>query len=384
MGVHSIQRRVTSCQPRILVVSEIPTPYRLPLYSLLAQRPEIELDLVFCSRDEPDRPWDLGPALEGVPHRFLNGVSPEVRTRHGTFVYQLNPAAVPLAARGKHDAVVVGGYSVFAEQVAMGVSRLRRIPYLLHSESTLSAVRPRLVRLAKQALVRPAVRGAAAGLAAGTQAKRYLVHYGLRPERIRIVPNTIDVEGYRRAAEDIRGRAAEVREARGLPERFVLFAGRLIEDKGILDLLQAQSMLGRSSLPLVIAGEGRLESDVKAAEGTRHVGFQQTEPLIELYALADWTVVPSHREPWGVVVNEALACGSPVIVTDRVGAAADLVVDGVNGRVVPAAAPEALAAALAGPKPSGDPSSGPIEGWTHEFAAEQFLDAVQLVLAGRR
>ena len=367
--------------PRILVVSEIPTPYRLPLYARLAERPEIELDVVFCSRDEPDRPWKLEPALAGVPHRFLNGVSPTVRTRRGTFVYQVNPAAVPLAARGDHDAVVVGGYSVFAEQVAIGVSRLRRIPYLLHSESTLAAARPRLVRLAKQAFVRPAVRGAAAGLAAGSEARRYLVHYGLPADRIRIVPNTIDVAAFGRAADDARSRAAEIREARGLPERFVLFAGRLIEDKGILDLLQAQAILGDASLPLVVAGEGRLESDVQAAEGVTHVGFLQPDSLVELYALAEWTVVPSRREPWGVVVNEALACGSPVIVTDRVGAAADLVVDGVNGRIVPASAPEALAAALAGPRPSGDPARGPIEGWTHEFAAEQFLDAVRLALA---
>jgi glycosyltransferase involved in cell wall biosynthesis len=370
--------------PRILVLSEIPTPYRLPLYARLAERPEIELDLVFCSRDEPDRPWDLGSALEGVPHRVLNGVSPSVRTRRGTFVYHVNPTAVPLAARGDHDAVVVGGYSVFAEQVAMGVSRFRRIPYLLHSESTLSAARPRLVRIAKRAIVGPAVRGAAAGLAAGSEAKRYLVHYGLRPERIRIVPNTVDVAAYGRVAAGVRARAAEVREARDLPERYILFAGRLVEDKGILDLLQAQALLGDASLPLVVAGEGRLEGDVWAAEGTTHLGFVQPESLIELYALAEWTVVPSRREPWGVVVNEALACGSPVIVTEHVGAAADLVADGVNGRVVPAASPEALAAALAGPRPSGDPARGPIEGWTHEFAAEQFIDAVQLVLAPRR
>jgi glycosyltransferase involved in cell wall biosynthesis len=368
--------------PRILVVSEIPTPYRLPLYALLAERPEIELDVVFCSRDEPDRPWALERAFEGMPHRFLNGVAPAVRTRRGTFVYEVNPGAVSLAAKGDHDAVVVGGYSVFAEQVAMGISRLRRIPYLLHSETTLAAPRRRLVRAAKQVVVRPAIRGAAAGLAAGSEAKRYLVHYGLAPERIRIVPNTVDVAAYGRAAEDVRARAAEVRESRGLPERFVLFAGRLVEDKGILDLLQAQSILGDSSLPLVTAGEGRLESDVQAA-GAQHVGFLQPESLIELYALAEWTVVPSRREPWGVVVNEALACGSPVIVTDRVGAAADLVVDGVNGRIVPAAAPEALAAALAGPKPTGDPARGAIEGWTHEFAAEQFLDAIQLTLGAR-
>ena len=137
--------------PRILVISEIPTPYRLPLYERLAARPEIELEVVFCSRSEPDRPWDLDEALARVPHRFLAGVSPAIRTRKGTFVYELNPGAVPLAARGGYDVAVVGGYAVFAEQVTMLLSRLRRIPYVLHSESTLAAARPRYVRLAKRA-----------------------------------------------------------------------------------------------------------------------------------------------------------------------------------------------------------------------------------------
>jgi glycosyltransferase involved in cell wall biosynthesis len=362
------------------VISEIPTPYRMPFYELLAARPEIDLEVVFCSRAQPDRPWDLDGSLDRVPHRFLRGVSPAVRTRQGTFVYEVNPGAVPLAARGTHDAVVIGGYAVFAEQAAIAISLARGIPYLLHSESTLAAPRPPLVQRLKSAAVGAAVRGAAAGLATGTEASRYLVHYGMAPDRIRIVPNTVDVAAYRRTADEARARAEHVRAEWGLPERYVLFAGRLVEDKGILDLLAARALLGDSALPLVVAGSGPLERDVQDAPGVVHAGFLRPERLVELFALAEWTVVPSHREPWGVVVNESLASGCPVIVTERVGAAADLVIEGVNGRIVPPRAPAALAAALAGPQPSGDPARGPIENWTHEYAVEQFLQAIELAL----
>lgn len=93
--------------------------------------------------------------------------------------------------------------------------------------------------------------------------------------------------------------------------------------------------------------------------------------------------MPSRREPWGVVVNEALACGCPVIVTDQVGAGADLVEDGVNGVVVPASSPEALANALSTAKPPGDPARGRIEQWTHEYATEQFLEALELAVSRR-
>ena len=259
---------------------------------------------------------------------------------------------------------MIGGYSVFAEQVGIAISRLRRVPYLLHSESTLAAPRSRAARIAKQAFVRPAIAGAAAGLATGTEAARYLAHYGLAPERIRIVPNTIDVASYGETAARVRAHGPEVRAAWGLPDRFVLFAGRLVEDKGILDLLEARALLGARGPELVVAGDGLLEREVSSAAGVHHLGFVQPERLRELFALADWTVVPSRREPWGVVVNEALASGCPVIVTDQVGAGADLVENGVNGLVVPAASPAALAGALEASRPTDDPARGAIEKWT--------------------
>jgi len=368
--------------PRVLVLSEIPTPYRLPLYARLAALPEIELDLVFCSADEPDRPWDLSSALDAIPHRVLSGVSIPVRTRRNTFVYEVNPAILGLLTRTRYDVVVVGGYAVFAEQVAIAVSRARRIPYLLHSESTLLNQRAAWLRAGKRALLRPVIAGAAAGLAVGSEAARYLEHYGLAASRIRIVPNTIDVAVYGRAADAARLRADDLRRELDLPPEFALFAGRLVGVKGIEDLLAALELLGDNAPLLVVAGEGPLESDVAVAPNVRRLGFVQQAQLIELFALATWTVVPSRFEPWGVVVNEALACGCPVIATDAVGAAHDLVVNGVNGWVVPPHDPRALAARLAGPRLTGDASRGRIQHWTYDFAVSQFLEAIQLALHG--
>jgi glycosyltransferase involved in cell wall biosynthesis len=369
---------------RILAISEIPTPYRLPFYARLAKQPELELELVFCSPEEPDRPWQLDDALAGVPHRFLRGYAPSLRTRRRTFVYELNPGAVSLTLRSRHDAILVGGYSVFAEQVAIAAARLKGIPYLLHSESTLLTPRSPTVRLAKSALVGSVVRRAGAGLATGTAAAHYLQHYGLPERRIRIVPNTIDVAAYGRAAAAAQAREPALRAELGIEHPFVLFAGRLVEDKGVLDLLEAMRRLGPDAPTLVVAGAGPLADNVRAAPGVVSLGFVQPDRLCQLYALARWTVVPSHREPWGVVVNEALACGSPVIASDQVGAAFDLVEDGVTGRIVPARRPDALAEALAGPLPTGDPARGAIEGWTYEFGVEQFLGALEVALRGDR
>lgn len=370
-------------RPRILAISEIPTPYRLPLYRAIAERPELDFEVVFCAPEQPDRPWALDEELVSVPHRVLRNVPLRLRPRSSGFVYEVNPAIVSVLRETKPDLLVIGGYSVFAEQAAIAFARLTATPYILHSESHLLKPRSALVRAAKRGGLTPIVSGAAAGLAVGSAAARYLAAYGLHPGRIRIFPNTIDVEAFRTAADSARTRAGEIRAKRGLPDRFQLFAGRLVEVKGVRDYLRARELLGADALPAVFAGDGPLLDEVVGAPGVRHVGFQQRDELIELFALAETTVVPSLSEPWGVVVNDALASGCPVIVSDAVGAAEDLVRDGVNGRVYPAGDVAALAAVLRMPPPSGDPSRGRIERWTYDFALEQFLEAVRIALPGR-
>jgi glycosyltransferase involved in cell wall biosynthesis len=370
-------------RPRILAISEIPTPYRLPLYCALANRAEFDFEVVFCAPAQPDRPWALDDELASVPHRVLKNYPLRLKPRSSGFVYEVNPEIATVLRETQPDLIVIGGYSVFAEQAAIAIARLKGIPYILHSESHLLKPRSALVRAAKRSALPTVVSRAAAGLAVGSAAARYLAAYGLHPGRIRIFPNTIDVAVFRAAADKARAHADEIRERRSLPERFQLFAGRLVEVKGVRDYLQARMLLGANAPAALFAGDGPLENEVRSATGVRHLGFQQHKELIELFALAETTVVPSVSEPWGVVVNDALAAGCPVIVSDAVGAAEDLVRDGVNGRVYPAGDVGALAAALQLPPVTGDASRGRIERWTYDFAVEQFLEAVRIALPGR-
>ncbi|MDX6537407.1 MAG: hypothetical protein QOD37_1748, partial [Gaiellales bacterium] len=331
-------------------------------------REDIQVEVLFCSAEQPDRPWDIGDALHGVRHAYLPGFSPRFGGRKNTFVYEINPTILRELHRRRPDVLVIGGYAVFAEQAAIAYARLTRTPYLLHSESTLLADRSPLKRAVKRTVVGRIVRGAAGGLAVGSNAARYLTSYGLDSSRIRIFPNTVDVHAYAASGDNVRARASEIRRRRGLPERFWLFAGRLVEDKGLLELLEALRLLGANALPLLVAGVGPLEDAISKQPGIVPLGFQRQADLIELMALAELTVIPSRFEPWGVVVNEALAAGSPVVVTDQVGAAADLVVDGENGRIVAARDPAALATALALAPPAGGRSTGRIMSWDYDFA----------------
>jgi glycosyltransferase involved in cell wall biosynthesis len=365
---------------RVGVITEIPTPYRLPLYERLSAQPDIDLEVLFCAADEPDRPWHADEALNRIPHRFLRGWAPAIRTRRNTFVYEINPEIVKLLRASRYDALVIGGYGVFTEQVSIAYARLVGTPYLLHSESHHGKARSGAKRRVKQMLLPHIVGSASAGLAVGSLAASYLESYGLPRSQIRIVPNTIDVEAYAAAAQVARAKERAVRARLGLPPRFSLFVGRLVEAKGIAQLLKAQKDAGDQAAPLVVAGDGPLRGDVEAAPGVTALGFLQPNDLIEVFALAERTVVPSISEPWGVVVNEALACGSPVIATDAVGAAFDLVRDGIDGRIVPAGDVAALARALSEALPALEPASGPIRRWNYDFTVSQFVEGLSLAM----
>ena len=361
------------------MISEIPTPYRLPLYERIAVRDDLDLEVLFCAAEEPDRPWNLGASLERVPHRVLRGWSPTVRTGAETFVYEINPQILSVLRAEAYDAIVVGGYSVFAEQAAIAYAKVTRTPYLLHSESHHLKQRPWAVRAAKQLTLRPVIGGAAAGFAVGSLSASYLESYGLDRGRIRIVPNTIDVAAFAAAADEARADEPAIRSELGLPSSFVVYVGRLVAGKGVLELLEALEQLGPDAPHVVVAGDGPLADQVAASPSVTHLGFQPTERLIQLYALADRAVVPSRAETWGVSVNEALSCGCPVVATDAVGAAYDLIEDGVNGYVVASGDVGGLAAALTAARPD-SAANRRIDRWSYEFGAEQFAEGIALAL----
>jgi glycosyltransferase involved in cell wall biosynthesis len=367
---------------RVLLISEIPTPYRMPAFERIAAHPDIDLHVLFCAEKEPDRPWEIESHYE-FSYEVLPGIAPTLRTRRDTFVYELNPSILGVLRKSPHDVLVVSGYSVFAEQVALLWARVTGRPYVLLSESHLGKVRSSWKQAVKEAVLPRVLRHASAGLATGSAAAAYLSYYGIPPGRIRIFPNTIDVAAYRDAANVARERRPEVLARHGLPDRFILYVGRLVERKGILDLLDAHAALPAEAPRLVVVGDGPLRDEIVRYPRARAVGFVAPQELPQYYGLADLVVVPSHDEPWGVAVNEALAAGAPVVVSDAVGAGPDLVQPGRNGLIYEAgdvgALTRALTAALAD---LGRPASGGrIDHWDYEFATDQFVEAMALAVS---
>jgi glycosyltransferase involved in cell wall biosynthesis len=178
----------------------------------------------------------------------------------------------------------------------------------------------------------------------GEASKSYLQQLGLPAELIFKAPDAVDNELFTQGARRARTNLATVRKRIDVPERYFLNVGRFIRAKGVFDLLEAYAKLDeeiRASVGLVFVGEGDAKSElIRRASlirpGTVKVSlFVQKEQLAEFYALADAFVFPTHSDPWGLVVNEAMASGLPVIASNVAGCVRDLVEDGWNGFIVP-------------------------------------------------
>jgi glycosyltransferase involved in cell wall biosynthesis len=378
---------------RVAVVFPLPIPYRDRLFELVAADPSVELTVFFCRRTRSDMNWV--PRSLGYPHVFLRNMGVDVEARRNAVPVYLNPSILRELRWGRFDVIVTSGLAHPTMQLAVLYAMATATPYVVWNEShhmrSRRLIRP--FRSLKEALYRLEVGRAAAGLVTGTYAADYLQSFGLSEDRVYRVANTTDVPRMIMAVDRCRGAAALVERRRlGLDgKKVVLFVGRLVGVKGVQPLMDAFDRVRREQpeAALVLVGDGPMRQSIEAWAGRGiHpqvilTGFKQEKDLPLLYALGDVFVLPSIYEPWGTVVNEAMAAGLPVVTTRVVGAAGDLVEDGYNGFVVPdddaAALADAILTLLGSEelrKKMGDRSRERIASWTHEASATSFVEAV--------
>jgi glycosyltransferase involved in cell wall biosynthesis len=319
---------------RIAFVSPEPTPYRAPLLDRIADREDIEFTVIYASRTVARRGWDVElhhPAM------FLSGVDVPGARRVIRHDYPVTPGVFGALGDAKPDVVVVSGWSTFAAQGALAWCRLRRVPYVLLVESHDAGPKAGWRRAVKTTAVPPILRGASSVLVVGSLARESVVALGADPDRVRVFANTIDVPAWIERADALAPKARSDRVE-------VLCVARLAPEKGVDVLLAATAAAG---VRAVVVGSGperaRLEALSPDAELT---GELPADRVAERYAAADIFSLLSEHEPWGVVVNEAAASSLPLVLSDRVGAAADLLRDGENGMLVPYGDVEATAAAF--------------------------------------
>ncbi len=323
---------------RLVVLTEIIAPYRIPVFNALAQREDIDLHVIFLAESDPKlRDWLV---YKDEIH-FSYQVLPSWRRKFAGHNLLLNRRLKEGLQRAAPDAILCGGYNYLASWQAMRWARRRRVPFILWVESTERDTRSR--NRVIEFLKRRFIRRCSAFVVPGKSSLRYVMNYGVLESDVFTAPNAVDTELFAQRAGAVRQEAEGHRQALQLPPRFFLFVGRLVREKGVFDLLEAYGKLTpelRTLVSLVLVGEGIAREEVtrralQIAPGqVRCAGFVQRDQLAGYYALAEIFVFPSHSDPWGLVVNEAMACGLPVIASDAAGCVADLMDDNWNGRVV--------------------------------------------------
>lgn len=235
--------------------------------------------------------------------------------------------------------VFLNGWSDRAALLALSWCRQQRVPCVVMSDST-EWDEPRLWwrEKVKSAIVQQCH----AGFVAGTPHLAYLSKLGIPRERIFTGYDVVDNDYFALIADKVRTNPDPLRTGRGLPDKFFLGSNRFIPKKNLDRLIRAYAAyyekVGSQAWPLVILGDGELrptiETLIDELELTERVllpGFKQYDELPTWYGLASAFVHASTTEQWGLVINEAMTSGLPVLVSERCGCAADLVQEGVNG-----------------------------------------------------
>ena len=380
---------------RVAAVFPEPTPYRAPLLDRVAALPEIELTVVYAAGTVAGRSWRVEPKHRAI---FLPGVRVPGAGRVLHHDYPLTPGVVAALNEAHPDVVVVSGWSTFAAQGAIAWCRFRDVPYVLVVESHDEGPRSGWRRTVKDTVVPPIVAHAAGALVTGTLARNSMIARGAPADRVRVFANTVDVEEFGAKASRLAERRTELRRALGADpdDVVVLSVARLAPEKGLADLVRAVDEATDERLRLVVAGEGGERSLLEQLAGELGVRLTLTgdvdwERIVELYVAADVFALLSEREPWAVVVNEAAACGLPLVLSDRVGAAHDLLRDGENGALVAAgdvaAAARALSVLAADPELRRAQSARSRElaaDWGYGPSVAGFLEAVREAVGHRR
>jgi glycosyltransferase involved in cell wall biosynthesis len=392
---------------RLAAFAPSPVYYRSGLYRRIAADERFEFTAIFSS-SAGVRPGDLGyshpvafdaDALAGFKSLFLARSS--VTESRGSFFSLFDVDIIPILIRERFDLVWLHGYYSATHLMASLTQMTRGRKLLIREEQNLLSPRPAWKKALKQTLLR-SLFTRSIGMYIGTQNREWFRSHGMPDTRLFHVPFCVDNDALQGEAQRLAGRKRELRDEFAIPPDagpVILSVARLVPKKQPLLLLESfLALRERHPCFLLVVGTGECEEEMRAfvrrhrVRDIRMVGFLNQSEVGRAYAAADIFVLPSGwDETWGLVVNEAMNFSLPVVVSDRVGSAADLVVHGETGFVFRHNSPQELTNVLSllvddAPqrRALGEGGAARITSWNYGAAAEGLCRAARAAVGESR
>lgn len=349
---------------RIAFVNTHPIQYFAPFYAYLTKHCGLRATALYLSdfslKDGFDPgfcralTWDVD-LLDGYEARFMGGKKAS-RRRIGGFFSMIAPQLWPEIRRGNYDAVIIHGHHLAACHIAQAACLFSGTPVFTRGETHLKLARARWREILRRPILKMHYRGLNGFLAIGSANFAYYRSMGVPEHRIFLAPYTVDNSRFIAAGRAARSDRAGARARLGMDPDLpaIIYASKFERRKRPGDLLTAYARLRAEGIAaqLVLVGSGPLESDLRRRVIDSIIpdvifpGFVNQAELPAVYAASDLFVLPSSNEPWGLVVNEAMCAGLPIVLSEEIGCAEDLVQAGVNGATFRAGDVTGLAEAM--------------------------------------
>jgi glycosyltransferase involved in cell wall biosynthesis len=336
---------------RLAVVVSHPIQYYVPLYRMIARDPDIDLKVFYFSDLSIRGGFDEGFGGEVRWNiDLMSGYDSEFVGKHyatnpmAGFMASAEPAIFWKIVRGRYDVVLISGYALAGNLLALAAARMTGARVLTRADSNAQLLGDKPQRLAKRLFVKAFFAACSAMLVAGRRNREFYRYWGVPEAKLIEAPFTVDNARFRADSMLTDEARAALRASWGCHDDrpVMLFASKFMARKQPRLTMDAalQLVCEGVKLHLVMAGSGELDRELREFAAAHpelpvhFTGFVNQAEMPALLAAADVFVFPSTGEPWGLIVNEAMAVGLPVVVGERCGCAPDLVIPGSNGFLV--------------------------------------------------
>lgn len=374
----------TSTPIRVMVLHNSLSPYRLALFREISRLAPNSFKFIFAEALTQNREWETDTS--GMEIEILKTKKISLLGKHLHLWWDLD------RFKG-YDVLVLNDHLDIPSLLGLAYAKIKGIPSILWSANTINALgdlKPWQVRIKKHL-----ARYFDHFMAPGSQGSEYFKSLGMPADKIHICNNVVDNSLFAKAREVTEDEKKALKTELGLTGPVAFYCGQFIARKGLDTLIEAVDMIDpKLNFSLLALGGGPLQDQLQNSFKTSTKrklsipGFVQPSDIYKYYAISDVFILPAHIDTWGMVVNEAMAAGVPVIVSTGAGAHADMVQDGQSGMVFAKGDAAGLAKAMErvlSSSPLRDKmikiADTILEQYTLETAAKQFVQATNAALS---